>query len=95
MILSCLTLLLPTLTSPQNPAGEITWEAHRLTTDFFCEGATFGDFNRDGVGDVASGPWWYEGPGFKVRHAIYEPKPFDVAGYSDNFFAWSRDMDDG
>ncbi|QDV06180.1 FG-GAP repeat protein [Planctomycetes bacterium Poly30] len=94
MILSSLTLLiLPATACPQEAGPELAWGAHRLTSEFFGEGATFGDFNRDGAPDVASGPYWYEGPGFAERHEIYEPKAFDVAGYSDHFFDWSTDID--
>ncbi len=39
-----------------------------LTDDFWCEGANIGDFNHDGKMDVAAGPFWWEGPDFKVRH---------------------------
>ena len=39
-----------------------------LSNEFWAEGACFGDINRDGVADVISGPFWYEGPTFKVRH---------------------------
>ncbi|PYJ03996.1 MAG: cysteine protease [Verrucomicrobia bacterium] len=40
----------------------------RLSDQFWAEGATYGDFNHDGKIDIASGPYWYEGPEFKKRH---------------------------
>jgi len=40
----------------------------KLTDQFWSEGANFGDFNHDGVVDVVSGPFWYEGPAFTKRH---------------------------
>ncbi|MFN7139060.1 MAG: FG-GAP repeat domain-containing protein [Limisphaerales bacterium] len=43
----------------------------QLTDQFWGEGANFGDFNRDGIMDVVSGPFWYEGPDFKKRHEYY------------------------
>jgi hypothetical protein len=43
----------------------------QLTDQFWCEGANFGDFNRDGKMDVVSGPFWYEGPDFKTWHEFY------------------------
>jgi hypothetical protein len=64
----------------------------QLSDKFFCEGASFGDFNHDGVMDIVSGPYWYAGPTFTDRHEYYTPKAFDIAGYSDNFFAFSYDM---
>ncbi len=69
-----------------------TFKRIKLSDPFFCEGATAGDFNRDGKGDIAAGPYWYEGPAFTTKHEIYPAKPFDPAGYSDNFFAWARDF---
>ena len=43
----------------------------QLTGEFWAEGATFGDFNRDGQMDIVSGPYWYEGPDFKKRHELW------------------------
>ena len=64
----------------------------QLSDKFFCEGASFGDFNRDGVMDIVAGPYWYAGPTFTDRHEYYKAKPFDIAGYSNNFFAYSYDI---
>src|SRR6185437_14110236 len=50
---------------------ELKWKKIVLSTTFYSEGATFGDFNHDGKMDVASGPYWYEGPDFKKRHQIW------------------------
>ncbi|MCF7675166.1 MAG: VCBS repeat-containing protein [Akkermansiaceae bacterium] len=43
-----------------------------LTDEFWCEGAYFGDFNHDGAMDVCGGPFWWQGPDFKIRHE-YRP----------------------
>src|SRR5215470_3570536 len=43
----------------------------QLSDKFWCEGATFGDFNHDGKMDIVAGPYWYEGPDFKKRHEYY------------------------
>src|SRR5687767_4817402 len=64
----------------------------QLSDKFFCEGASFGDFNHDGVMDIVSGPYWYAGPTLTDRHEYYTPKAFKIDGYSDNFFAFSYDM---
>ena len=48
-----------------------TFKTVKLTDKFWSEGASFGDFNKDGKGDVASGPYWWEGPGFQKRHEYY------------------------
>src|SRR5471032_940717 len=48
-----------------------TFKKIQLDEHFWSEGATFGDLNRDGKMDIVSGPYWYEGPDFKVRHEYY------------------------
>lgn len=53
-------------------AEERVFKRIQLTDKFWSEGADFGDFNHDGKIDVASGPFWYEGPDFKKRHE-YRP----------------------
>ncbi|MBM4363657.1 MAG: VCBS repeat-containing protein [Deltaproteobacteria bacterium] len=88
--------------SPARPdAGEPSWDAGTtlafekttLTEAFHAEGAAIGDLDRDGAADVVSGPYWYAGPDFSVRHELYAPRVFDPKGYSDNFFAFTRDLD--
>lgn len=63
-----------------------------LADAFYAEGANVGDFNRDGVTDVVSGPFWYEGPDFSTRHEIYPAKTFDREQYSDHFFPHAYDF---
>ena len=43
----------------------------QITDKFWAEGASFGDFNRDGKNDIVCGPYWHEGPDFKTRHEFY------------------------
>jgi hypothetical protein len=72
---------------------EIAWKKQKLNDAFLCEGASFGDFDKDGHADVVSGPYWYAGPDFTKRHALAEVHPFDPHKYSDNFFAFPYDFD--
>ncbi|MBL8803660.1 MAG: DUF1080 domain-containing protein [Planctomycetes bacterium] len=72
---------------------QLEFERSQLSSDFTCEGANFGDLNRDGAADIVAGPYWYAGPDWKTRHELYEPKSFDPLAYSDNFFAWCEDFD--
>lgn len=70
----------------------ITWKRVQLTDSFYSEGAHFADINKDGHIDIISGPYWYQGPDWKTQHAIYEPKVFNIVGYSDNFFCYPQDF---
>ena len=69
-----------------------TFTRQQLTNEYYSEGANAGDLNGDGKPDVVSGPYWYEGPDFKVKHEIYAPKKQNREGYADNFFSWVYDF---
>lgn len=69
-----------------------TYKRTQLSDQFFCEGATFGDLNKDGHLDAISGPYWYTGPDFKQRYDLYPAAPWDPLKYSDNFFAFVHDF---
>ncbi len=53
-----------------------------LNPDFTSESIAVGDFDCNGVMDVVAGPFWYQGPDFQTRHAIFTPSSFDPHGYS-------------
>ena len=56
-----------------------TFKRIQLSDQFWSEGASFGDLNKDGVNDLVSGPWWYAGPDFKEPHEFYPSKTtFDL-----------------
>jgi len=59
----------------------------QLDQHFWSEGASLGDFNRDGKMDVVSGPYWYEGPDFKTQHAYYPATPAFKRGKEDGSVA--------
>ena len=62
---------LPAVSTPPPPlTGE--WTTKQLTEHFWAEGACVADVNKDGKMDILSGPFWYEGPDFTKRHAIYQ-----------------------
>lgn len=48
-----------------------TFKKIQLSDEFWSEGANFGDFNHDGKMDIVSGPYWWAGPDFTVRHEYY------------------------
>ena len=74
------------LAEPRTP----TFKKLQLTDKFYCEGAYYADFNKDGKLDVVAGPFWYEGPDFQKKHEIRPPKAFDPKDYSDNFLTYHR-----
>lgn len=69
------------------------WDKIQLQSTFYSEGAGYGDFNKDGVLDVVAGPFWYEGPDYKIVHEYYKAVPIDKNTYSKNFFAFGDDVD--
>ena len=76
-------------------AGEnLTFEGKQLTEKYYSEGVGTGDFNKDGHPDVVFGPYWYEGPQLKKKHAFITPKAFpNDRGYANNFFSFVDDFD--
>ncbi len=77
----------------REPALDPRFVKITLHREFFCEGASFGDFNQDGVTDVVAGPDWYEGPDYGARHALWSRTAVDPHGYSDCFFQFPYDFD--
>jgi len=69
-----------------------TFKKIQLSDKFYAEGAYYADFNRDGKMDVVAGPFWFEGPDFKIKHEIRPPQAFDPHGYSDNFLTYTGDF---
>ena len=54
------------------PADELhTFTRLQLSDQFWSEGANAGDLNNDGVKDIISGPYWWQGPDYKTRHEYY------------------------
>jgi len=76
-------------------SGDFKYRKQVISTQYFSEGADRGDFNKDGKWDFVSGPFWYEGPDFTIKHEYNTSKILDAAGgeYTSNFFAWAVDVD--
>ena len=64
-----------------------------LTDQYFCDGITADDINRDGKADIIAGPFWYEGPGFTNKHEFYPAKPFPTEpAPTDSMFSFAYDF---
>jgi hypothetical protein len=70
----------------------VTFERIPLTDEYYSEGAGAGDIDQDGSMDVVYGPYWFAGPDFQSKYAIYPPRPQPRERYADNFFSWVRDF---
>jgi hypothetical protein len=70
--------LLLCLALAQDPEPPVRFQKQVLTERYLADGIASGDFNRDGKPDIVSGPFWYEGPEFKVAHEIYPAVDFEL-----------------
>ena len=55
----------------ESQAAEVSFDRAQLSDQFYSEGGTFGDYDGDGHGDVAVGPWIYYGPSFTDSSRFY------------------------
>lgn len=111
--LTCAALLAGAATVSAKDYKLHTFRKIQLSDQFWSEGAHFGDFNHDGIPDVVSGPFWWEGPTYEKKHQYapadksfkkklpdgtevtvpgYEGAQGINNAYSDNFFAYSYDI---
>jgi hypothetical protein len=63
-----------------------------VSDKFHAEGSCIGDFNKDGIPDIAVGHFWYEGPDFKKSHKFFEGEDVDPAKYSNCFGMFTGDF---
>ncbi len=90
-----LVVLVPQLNGDDRggPSGLVhSFDRVRLTSTYFSEGVAVGDINGDQIPDIVYGPYWFEGPDFKVQREIYRPVPQPMERYADHFFAWMYDF---
>jgi hypothetical protein len=75
--------------------SKVQFTKQKLESQFLCEGAYFGDFNKDGKTDLVAGWMWFEGPSFQQRHEFNPPpaQPFNPEkSYSDYFLTYVYDF---
>ncbi len=66
------------------PPGPVAFEKVVLTDKYYCDGLAAGDINRDGMVDVAAGPFWYAGPRLAEAHEFYPAAALDPAASPSN-----------
>ncbi|MBX3252564.1 MAG: VCBS repeat-containing protein [Chitinophagaceae bacterium] len=78
----------------QTAGRDVKFTKHHLWDEFYTEGATVADVNRDGLMDIIAGARWFEAPDWKP-HDIWKHKKFDYTkGYSDSFLNFAVDINE-
>ena len=74
--------------------GPVHFRKFCLNSQFYSEGINVGDLDKDGIPDVAAGPYYYPGPGFEAKTAFRQPRaaPFDSSGDSDCYSLFPYDF---
>jgi hypothetical protein len=86
-------VLLLWLVLSQDPEAPVKFHKQVLTDRYLADGIATGDFNRDGKADIVSGPYWYEGPDFKIAHEIYPAVDFErPPSPTDSMFSYVWDF---
>lgn len=67
ILLVCAFFSLLTAAEVRAAAGGPAFARSQIIDQFWSEGAAAGDFNHDGITDLAYGPFWFAGPEFKER----------------------------
>ena len=80
-------------TKPAREAKVVKFTKTTIERVFRSEGGAYGDFNNDGLLDLAAGSVWYEAPDWAPRSILETPKEFNIKTYGDTFFNWAEDVD--
>ncbi len=80
--------------SSQTPGKDVKFKKFHLWDEFYTEGSTVADVNKDGKTDIIAGARWFEAPDWKV-HDIWKHKKFYYTkGYSDSFLNYAMDVNE-
>ena len=93
-LLFLLMIHISSVSLAQTPGKEVRFKKFHLWDEFYTEGATVADVNKDGRPDIIAGARWFEAPDWKA-HDIWKHKKFDYTkGYSDSFLNFALDVDE-
>lgn len=75
-------------------AQEVKFKKYHIWDEFYTEGSTIADVNKDGKADIIAGARWFEAPDWKP-HDIWKHKKFYYTkGYSDSFVNFATDVNE-
>jgi hypothetical protein len=73
---------------------QVKFKKTHIWDEFYTEGSTIADINKDGKPDIVAGARWFEAPEWKP-HDIWKHKKFDYTkGYSDSFVNFASDVNE-
>lgn len=71
----------------------VSFQKTTLDRRFRSEGVAMGDFNNDGLLDIAAGSVWYAAPKWEMKPIREKPEEWKTTVYSDTFMNWAEDLD--